>query len=57
MMRERDPIRFGFRSVLARPPTPTELQVLTELDDTAKLSGLTKIASVILCLDEAITQP
>ena len=57
MMRERDPIRFGFRSVLARPPTLTELQILTELDDSAKLSGLTKIASLILCLDEAITQP
>ncbi|MGB0581818.1 MAG: DUF1553 domain-containing protein, partial [Limisphaerales bacterium] len=57
MIQQSHPIHFGFRSVLARSPTATELKILTELEDSADLPAMTRIASLILCLDEAITQP
>lgn len=62
MIRQPDPLRFGFRSVLARQPTQTELQTLTDLyqaqlNDSTRLFALTTAANVILCLDETITLP
>jgi hypothetical protein len=54
MRRSKDPIREGYRLVLARNPRPEEVQALR--DAHAKLGKWEWIASMILNLDEAVTK-
>ncbi len=55
MEASQNPVEYGMKAILARNPTPEEVQLLT--DAYHRLGKWEHVASIILNLDEAVTKP